>query len=197
MDAHTTEEYKGYTIEIHYDTDSINPRRDYYPFGKMICFHRRYDLGDKHTMSQDDLKAMVESDDYISLPLYLYDHSGITMRTSAFSCPWDSGMVGYIVASKKEIRENFMVKRITKKVLEQAYKLLQSEVSTYDDYLTGNCHGFVIKDGNGEEIESCWGFLGDSDYCMAEAKSIVDHLAKSDLEVVTGQEFDNHFGVTL
>ena len=27
----------------------------------------------------------------VMLPLYLYDHGGLTMNTSAFSCPWDSG----------------------------------------------------------------------------------------------------------
>jgi len=38
---------------------------------------------------------------YVILPLYLYDHGGITMSTGAFSCPWDSGQVGWIYAPKK------------------------------------------------------------------------------------------------
>lgn len=38
---------------------------------------------------------------YVILPLYLYDHGSITMSTGAFSCPWDSGQVGWIYASKK------------------------------------------------------------------------------------------------
>ena len=38
-----------------------------------------------------------------SLPLYLYDHGGITMSTNPFSCPWDDGgQVGWIYASKQK-----------------------------------------------------------------------------------------------
>ena len=43
------------------------------------------------------------------LPLWLYDHSGITMscgaRTGQFADQWDSGQVGWIVALKKTIME--------------------------------------------------------------------------------------------
>lgn len=43
--------------------------------------------------------------EYVLLPLYLYDHSGITMKTSGFSCPWDSGQVGFIYASKDTFKK--------------------------------------------------------------------------------------------
>lgn len=39
---------------------------------------------------------------FYALPLYLYDHSGITMSTTTFSCPWDSGRVGMIFCSHEE-----------------------------------------------------------------------------------------------
>ena len=45
------------------------------------------------------------TDQYVILPLYLYDHSGITISTRPFSCPWDSGQVGWIYASKDTFRE--------------------------------------------------------------------------------------------
>lgn len=43
-----TIEYKGYEIEIHYDHDPMNPRTEFDELGTMVCFHSRYDLGDKH-----------------------------------------------------------------------------------------------------------------------------------------------------
>jgi len=52
---------------------------------------------------------------HIILPLYLYDHSGITMNTTGFSCGWDSGQVGYIVMSYEKIRKEYNWKNITKK----------------------------------------------------------------------------------
>jgi len=39
-------------------------------------------------------------DYYVILPVYIYDHSGITLNTVGFSDPWDSGQVGWIYASK-------------------------------------------------------------------------------------------------
>jgi hypothetical protein len=37
--------------------------------------------------------------------LYLYDHSGITISTSPFSCGWDSGQVGFIYLTRQKCEE--------------------------------------------------------------------------------------------
>ena len=52
----SSEEYKGYTVEIHIDTDPWHPRTDCDNFGTMVCFHSRYHLGDKHEYSSDTIK---------------------------------------------------------------------------------------------------------------------------------------------
>ena len=57
-------------------------------------------------LSSGEFLGIVEAlDKYVILPLYLYDHGGITMSTGAFSCPWDSGRVGWIYAEKKKLIE--------------------------------------------------------------------------------------------
>ena len=56
------------------------------------------------TLSVKELVEIVKEENVI-LPLYLYDHSGITMNTTGFSCGWDSGVVGFIYCSKKDFRE--------------------------------------------------------------------------------------------
>lgn len=188
------EEYKGYRVELHSDFDPLNPREDYDNFGTMVFFHRRYDLGDKHSHSIEDLQEIVKSGDYFTLPVYMYDHSGITISTGRFSCPWDSGQLGHIIVSKDKAREEFPNLEGAE-LEEKVYNLLQGEVETYDHYLTGSVYGFVVKDMTGEEVESCWGFLGDSDYCVQEAKSIVDYLVKKNQEDLEANEFDNHYGL--
>jgi hypothetical protein len=110
----------------------------------------------------------------ILLPLYLYDHSGITISTRPFSCPWDSGQVGWTYCTPQMIRENWMKKRITKALREKAENLLRAEVETYDQYLRGDVYGYRVIDPSGKEVDSCWGFFGEK-YCMEEAKSIVNH----------------------
>lgn len=83
---------------------------------------------------------------YVVLPLYLYDHSGITISTAPFSCPWDSGQVGFISVSKAKVREEFGIQRITAKVREKAEEILRGEVKDYDQYLQGEVWAFEIKE---------------------------------------------------
>lgn len=238
-----------YTLMIVDDDQPINPREDYDPFGKMICFHGRYNLGDQHSYDEpgdllkqilfseystpakgsnpvfdfiksgqakdaklqynrstrewelmennwwssgedwyvssrcpipltskavpdwflDDclsalgvqelLRIVEQIDGMVILPLYLYDHSGLTMSTTDFSCPWDSGQVGWIYADREMIEKEYGA--ATPENMEKARQLLQGEVQSYDYYLTGQCYGFQLFKGE-DEVDSCWGFLGDT-----------------------------------
>jgi len=183
-----TTKAKPITIEhrlrIIQDDCDINPREEFDHIATMFCEHRRYTLGDKKA---DDIRVENERtgelefpDGYLVLPLYLYDHSGLTISTGAFSCRWDSGQVGYIYMSKKDAIANFGKKRLTKKVIARALDCMRAEVKEYDDYLTGNVYGFeyeqVAVNADGEEQmleeDSCWGFFGYDPEC----NGIADHL---------------------
>jgi hypothetical protein len=173
-----TLEYKGYKINIKQD-EGFDPRTEYDNLSKMICFSKRYSLGDDHDYNHSDYngwdemeRAIIRNEDVaIIKPLYMYDHSGITISTSSFDCRWDSGQIGFVYISKKDIRENYSIKRVTQKWIDNAEKILDSEVETYDQYLRGECYGYEVVrvdtnevDGETEEIEveldSCWGFIG-------------------------------------
>jgi hypothetical protein len=236
-EIYETIKYKGYSINIMQDLDPLDPRTDWEPLGTMICFHRRYNLGDKHSYSNpNDLRrsmareadpriedrieywetgkgwahlmnkcAQVEECDeivdkiiqsaidkhYIVLPLYLYDHSGITMSTSPFSCPWDSGQVGIIFITNKKACEEYGWKHLNKSRRERIIKYLKSEVEIYDQYLTGSVYGYDVieldEDGDdGDSIDSCWGYSG-TDWkengLLESAKSSIDHhIAKKEKE---------------
>lgn len=90
------------------------------------------------------------SDVYIQY-LYLYDHSGITISTSDFHDPWDSGIVGFAVVYKKDVEENTAYKGDNWIV--GAMEIISDEVETYDLYIRGECYGFdLYKIG---ECECC------------------------------------------
>jgi len=174
-------------LRILRDDNSEDPR-EWDQLGKMVCFHSRFNLGDKHEFnsedfhSWDEMKTQIEKEHDVAviLPLYLYNHSGITMKTTPFSCPWDSGQVGWIYADKKSIRQNYGVLKVTKKTIERVKKCLLAEVDEYDHYITGEVYGFSIveKDKDGEEgelIESCWGFYGSN----WKKNGLFDHLDES------------------
>ena len=176
---------KNDKVKVIQDSDPSSPREDD-NLGTMVCFHNRYDLGDKHDYSHKDydgwkemLKGIDKREDAcIILPLFLLDHSGITMSTKDFNDRWDSGQVGYIFVSKKKVREEYSVKRITKAIAEKACSVLEAEVETYDQYLRGDVYGFEIwklgkKSGKEKEmIDSCWGYYGEEE-CMKEGEACV------------------------
>lgn len=198
-----TIEYKGYNINIYYDTDLESPR-DWNNLGIMICWHNRYNLSDKNCNKYNDptdfLADLAGKDDdwcydktindlyteaskhAVILPLYLYDHSGITMSVNPFSCPWDSGQVGYIYATHDTIKKEFGLKKLGKKAKKKAEEILIGEVKTYDTYLTGDVYGYKITDKDNKDIDSCidscWGFYGydhEKSGLMPEARRIIDY----------------------
>ena len=178
-----SEEYKGYTINIYPDDQPESPR-EWDNLGIMVCWHNRYNLGDEQPKeSPQEYWEGCAMDDFIILPLFLYDHGGITMNTSGFSCPWDSGQVGYIYISKDDVRREYGWQRITKQREAKIIQYLKNEVQTYDDYLTGNVWGYEIEDSE-NDIDSCWGFYGDYDHpkhgVLAYVKMEIDHYNDTD-----------------
>ena len=133
-------------------------------------------------MDKADLYAKIEERGTIIKGLFLYDHSGITISTSPFSCRWDSGQVGYIYITKDKIEKEGWTP-------EQADKYLDGEVEVYDNYLTGEVYGYRITKYNkeiedDEEVESCWGYYGDNgkESMIQECKSTIDYLVKKQEE---------------
>lgn len=264
-----------YTLLVSDDDIPLNPREDYDNLGTMVCWHRRYNLGDKHTYDDpvdflhsklfdlyssypsseygkpiydflksgkaesakleynrsthewelweqwfggkewakssayaaslkgrdipdwflDDclsalnnhemIKLLEESGRFVMLPLYLYDHSGITMSSAPFSCPWDSGQVGWIYADCETVQKEYG--EVTAETLEKARCVLSGEVETYDYYLTGQCYFFQLFEGE-TEVDSCGGFLGDirdiqddlKDYLPEGYEDLAEHLEYDD-----------------
>jgi predicted DNA-binding transcriptional regulator len=192
--------------EIYNDTNPESPR-EWDNVGTMVAFHKRYDLGDDVDIKSDMFNSWAELEEYlvkekkavIVLPLYLYDHSGLRMKVGSFQgllpqghAEFDSGQVGFIYATAKDIKDNLGIKKITKKALKKAEKVLKGEVDTYDQYLMGDVYGYKIveevpvsvttkyPDGSkkttktieDKDVDSCWGFYG-REYVIEEVNSIL------------------------
>jgi hypothetical protein len=183
--------YKDYLISIDNDYEPLDPRQ-WDNFGTMVCFHNKYTLGDKHDIESPDFSSWSEVHDYIEadlggmviLPLYLYDHSGISMRVGGFRgiaqhAGWDSGQVGFIYCTDGDM----VAEGITD--LAQAEALLRGEVEAYDRYLTGQVYTYRIEKSStcescnhtsAEFVDSCsgWDTIDDA---MKEAMQVVDYQA--------------------
>lgn len=199
------------------DDDPGESPRDWDNLGTMVCWHRNYNLGDyisrgckanSRVGKDDNTFDACEPDEFLDwlkenrrdiaiiLPIFMYEHSGITISTGReypFNDPWDSGQVGFIFVTKEQVRAEYSCKRISKKILKTATKVLEGEVKVYDQYLTGDVYGFQLyyitepdfdvdsddPEDFGDEVDSCWGFYG-LDCCKEEVLSQINGYIRDD-----------------
>lgn len=154
MKAIHTETIGDLTINLYADPDPVNPR-EWDCLGVMHCRHRRYNLGDKGAPSPE---AAADSGDplLLAIALYLYDHSKITISTKPFSCPWDSGQVGWIYLTVKRAKKELGEEALAPEGKIKLGQILEQEVLTYDQFLRGACYGYTIE-RDGQHIDSLWG----------------------------------------
>lgn len=179
-----TRKYRGHTIVIEQDDIPLNPRVDYDNLGTMVCFHPDYNLGDKdHGFNEpQDLIDYLRREHKqlaVVLPLYLLDHSGLCMQTGPYACDpggWDTSRVGVIFITKEKARKEYGWKLITKARQDKLEERLKGEVETYSACLEGNVYGYIAKDPDGNELESCWGYIGypEESGVIEEAEAVVD-----------------------
>jgi hypothetical protein len=156
-------------LVIEQDTFLHESPRAWDNLGTMVFFGRHSHLGDKHEIEFEDADKIENRS--ISLPVYMYSHSGETIATTPFSCPWDSGKLGFIYVTHKQAMEHLGWKSITPKRKKQLLKYLEGEVEALDQYIRGEVYGFTHTNAEGEE-DSCWGFYG-SDF-----EGIFDHIGE-------------------
>lgn len=173
------------TIQIHHDLYAESPR-GWNNLGTLVCSHRRYDLSDvpfpqagENGSLLTDFKAYLKSqsltiDDVIYTPVYMYDHSGIALSSTPFSCRWDSGQIGFNYTTKQKVRTEYSVKRISPKLNQIIIDNLNAELAVYSGYVNGNCYSFVITDSDDNYVESCGGFYGDLDDVKQQMREHID-----------------------
>jgi len=153
------------------DNDPFDPRENE-NLGTMVCFHKRYTLGDKTELNSEMFNGWEEMYDYLIkekkavmvLPLYLYDHSGISMKVGSFQgylpqghAEFDSGQVGFIYCTKEDLKRIGITKA-------KAEKSLMAEVGEYNQYIQGDVYCLVKetynKDKEQIDQENCGGYYG-------------------------------------
>lgn len=169
-----------YKIEVDYDYYPDNPRK-WGPVCHIMSIKGNWDIADEGlSFSREDifnkLEELESNPDVVIKPIYMYDHSGQTIRLTPFGDPWDSGVCGYIYANKDEvIRE--IGNATEENWKERAEIAMDHEIKVYDQFICGEVYGVRVcqRDvveckstisGNiwtteeWEQIDSCYGFYG-------------------------------------
>lgn len=160
------------TVKIIQDPDTESPidRGD-----KSVIFvslDRRSTLKPDWANEPEDITAYAKENKMWEIPLFKYEHSGVIYRvgeSNPFTCPWDSGRVGSILLAKSEWKKEA-----------EAFKYASAFCEEVTDWCNGNTWGYVVETPDGEEGDSCWGFIGDCDaeYLIEEATAAAKSAAE-------------------
>lgn len=74
----------------------------------------------------------------------MYEHSGITIKTTPFNCRFDSGLIGFIYCSKEKAKSEYK----DKNYLQKSIFVLELEIKALNKYLTGDVWFYKITDIN-------------------------------------------------
>ena len=184
----------GRTLGVEYSEWAESPR-EWDNLTKCIFFGTYSHVGDKHNYNSNDYNGWDEMEQdiikreqpVIIKKVYMYVHSGATISLKPFSCPWDSGVLGFVIITKEDLKREYNWKVITKKrlesVMENINNVLEGEIEVLDDYISGDVYEFSIQDENGDTEDSCSGFYGSD----IKTNGILDHLSIEDKELVLQQ----------
>lgn len=186
-----TFEHKGYTVEVWPDDAAESPRDWDGNVTYLVLYHPRYNLGDalSKPVYTNDLAGWMDATmaekggrNPIIIPVTMIDHGSVSLHAHADvtqflpGMHWDMSLVGYAVINRERARELHAWGRITRAREAALIAEAKAEIEEYGQYINGECYGYVIKDPNGEEVDSCFGFIG-NDWLEKEAKGIIDSLA--------------------
>ena len=120
------------------------------------------------------------STNFVILPIYMYEHSGIALSTNPFNCRWDSGSLGVI-----------LTKITPQSCLDSVKKDLKNQVGSYSSYVNGDVFEWSILDSDGNFVDSRGGYLDDADYCEQEGLEMLEALIKDQrkTELKTSEQY--------
>jgi len=156
-DAIETFEHKGYTVKVYHDEEAENPLE--FHDTVMVVEWTEYVIGNCEFATPKDFEQYREENDLVILPLYMISHSGISVSTGPFGCPWDSGQIGWVFMSAEDAKGYKGCGMDPENVLRETVKVL-------DQWVTGSVYGFSVTRecqccGADKVVDSCWGFYAE------------------------------------
>jgi hypothetical protein len=164
------------------DPDYHNDPRQFENMTRFVWAHGKYDLPqeidgfnfkDYAGWDEAELALRAEFDAAIVLTVWMYDHSGVSFscsignsKANPWSCPWDSGIVGFAVVTNAEQQASGFS-------IEECERNLRREVTEYSEWTSGQIYRFEIT--RGDEFVSTGEIIGwteakaEAEWCLKQA----------------------------
>lgn len=191
-----SENYRGYTINIYPDQDCQCPIE--YDGGNDVCiglFNPKFNSRSNCKMA--DLESGIEEAHACKASIvYLvyYDEYNLTYdrvflvkdgyikRDEHGDVYVDMELIGNYgyngIVYIPSIKAGGWKASEGKTATQWACGLVEGMLKEYQKWMSGECYGFVIEN-NGEDVDSCWGFIG-MDWCIESAKESIGALPSAD-----------------
>jgi len=149
---------------------------------RMVTTHKKYEFRNDVEVDRtyfsawtDELNNIVKNEGAVLyLPVYMMDHSGITLSTVPFGGDhgnFDSGQIGYIFATREEILETYDVKRLSLSTKVLVLEDLNRIINLYTIFLEGAVE-IDIMNNDGEIITTR--SFGSEDEALTYYKEVWD-----------------------
>lgn len=169
--------YKGHVIKVYYDTDAQDPEEWGDNNAFLVHYHRDFCRENEKVLCEGDLRDLYQGNTtektkelkklYHIFPVSAYIHSGVSLSLGRVGFAfdpggWDTSHVGAMFMAKSEWR-----------LSKSAEKFAEARIEAWNQYLSGSVYGYQVEGDICDD--SCWGFYGDTDYVIGEAKSQIDY----------------------
>ena len=171
--------YRGLTVKIEQDEYAQSPDQWGNEDTFIVYDHRSFYVECKGFNPQDIFDHLSTGKKtykgYHVFPLYAYIHSGVALSLGRTQYPfndrWDVSFKGFALVKREKGTYTH----------EQAVKVAQSLVDTWNMYLSGDVWTTTVENEQGELVESCSGIYGHK-YAEQEGKNMVDSYIRWSLK---------------
>ena len=98
----------------------------------------------------------------LAYPILKQDHGTVHYYLGDSIDYWDGSVSGFAWQTKSNLYKEYEVSRLTPKLKDEIYDLVDKNLKVYTDWANGYCYGYqLFTQENGDDIiDSCYGYIG-------------------------------------
>lgn len=165
----------GYVEVCAEDYSYENPMKDWDHVPDIMLIHRYRGLAtlddDPRDYSLREISKRYARDGGLALPVYAYDHSGVSFSVSdgyPYNDPWDAGIAGIAYVSPEKARATWGETLTPRELREKCRDSIKSLVALMNAVAANECYFVTWYDTECNPVDSCGGFWKTDNYSYEE-----------------------------